>query len=76
MLHKQRCNYPEHLSQILYILNNSSIIWNEIIERLGKPSIALLLAGIRVLWSILSIQNYFVRDRVPFPKERLNDLNY
>lgn len=67
-------NYPEHLGQILYILNNSSITWNEIIERLGKPSIALSLASIRVLWSILSIQNYFVRDRVPFPKERFNDL--
>lgn len=67
-------NYPEYLGQILYILNNSSITWNEIVGNIGNSSIALSLGSIRSIWRILSIKNYFTKDRVPFPKERFNDL--
>jgi nucleoside-diphosphate-sugar epimerase len=67
-----RC--PEYLGQIIYILNNKNITWNELVKGVGKPSIALSIGSMRLLWSILSIQNYFIKDRVPFPKERFNDL--
>lgn len=73
-MHNLMNDYKDYTGQIVYILNNNNITWNEFVQSIGKASITLSLNNMKILWFIISIQNYFIKERVPFPKERFNDL--
>lgn len=63
------------MRKIVYILNTQDYTWNDLVSiKKTNHSYTISLSFIKLLWKLCSVQNLFVKDRVPFPIERFYDL--